>query len=169
MSRLVRDFVFLVGVVGWVVRIHDIWKCLGPHFSCPSLLAYTLLPEERESRPSNVLDRETRLYRDHSLHLYYKTTAFISTSDLPSVATAKTKFWNERDGQTGCADSPQHESAFLFNPAPGQPPSPNMLTLFCWLFGSDVTFSVKISPEQTVYDLQEVIIVKQPHSFPNTV
>jgi Crinkler effector protein N-terminal domain len=37
------------------------------------------------------------------------------------------------------------------------------LKLFCWIFGDQQPFSVKISPDETVDDLKEAIVTKNPN------
>ena len=42
-----------------------------------------------------------------------------------------------------------------------------MLTLFCWVYGDEAPFFVKVSPDKTVCDIQEAIIAKKPITFKN--
>jgi hypothetical protein len=38
-----------------------------------------------------------------------------------------------------------------------------MIKLFCWIFGDRELFAVKISPDETVFDLKEAIVTKKPN------
>ena len=38
-----------------------------------------------------------------------------------------------------------------------------MIKLFCWIFGDPKPFSVKISPDDTVYDLKKAIVTEKPN------
>jgi Crinkler effector protein N-terminal domain len=38
-----------------------------------------------------------------------------------------------------------------------------MIKLFCWIFGDEKSFPVKISPDETVGDLKEAIVAKKPN------
>ena len=38
-----------------------------------------------------------------------------------------------------------------------------MIKLFCWIFGDRKSFPVKISPDETVGDLKEAIVAKNPN------
>ena len=40
-----------------------------------------------------------------------------------------------------------------------------MIKLFCWIFGDPKPFPVKISPDETVGDLKEAIVAKNPNRF----
>jgi Crinkler effector protein N-terminal domain len=38
-----------------------------------------------------------------------------------------------------------------------------MIKLFCWIFGDRELFAVKISPDETVFDLKKAIVAEKPN------
>lgn len=49
--------------------------------------------------------------------------------------------------------------------APDQQHPPDMIELFCWVFGDKLPFSVDVSREKTVNGLKEAIVAEIPDRF----
>ena len=45
------------------------------------------------------------------------------------------------------------------------PPSSNMLTIICWILGTDNAFYVNVRRDQIVYDLKRAITLENPSTF----